>query len=129
MTDKLTKLILTAMAICFCLTLKAQTESNILRQRDSISALIEKESDLAKLAILYNQLAYKYLELGDDTKLISAAEKSLSYARQKDVKDIAYDDNLLLGRAYAQSNKPEDALHCYLSAQSLVDRKTPEGVV
>ncbi|MBQ1883570.1 MAG: tetratricopeptide repeat protein [Bacteroidales bacterium] len=129
MTDKLTKLILTVMAICFCLTLKAQTESDIVRQRDSISKLIEKESDLAKLAVLYNQLAYKHLALDDNAKLISTAEKSLSYARQKNVDDIAYDDNLLLGRAYSQTDKPEEALHCYLSAQSLVDRKTPEGVV
>lgn len=129
MTDKLTKLILTILAICFCLTLKAQTDSDIERQRDSISKLIEKESDLAKLSVLYNQLAYKYLALDDNAKLIFSAEKSLSYARQKNVDDIVYDDNLLLGRAYTQTDKPEEALHCYLSAQSLVDRKTPEGVV
>ena len=47
---------------CFCsLTLKAQTDSDIERQRDSIVKLIEKESNLGKLAMLYNQLAYKHL--------------------------------------------------------------------
>ncbi len=115
---------------CFCsLTLKAQTDSDIERQRDSIVNLIEKESNLGKLAMLYNQLAYKHLALEDDDKVISSAEKSLSYARQEQLNDIAYDDNLLLGRAYSKVNKPEDALHCYLSAQSLVDRKTSEGLV
>ena len=121
---------MTILTVCFCsLTLNAQTDSDIERQRDSIANLISKESDGAKLAVLYNQLAYKHLALEDDDKGITAAEKSLSFARQKELNDIAYDDNLLLGRTYSKVNKPEDALHCYLSAQSLVDRKTPEGVI
>ena len=115
--------------MCICLVLIAQTNSDISRQCDSITSIAEKETDVAKLATLYNQLAYKYLALGDDQKLISSAEKSLSYARQKELDNIAFDDNLLLGRVYARTDKPEDALHCYLSAQSLVDRKTPEGLI
>ncbi|MBR4214917.1 MAG: tetratricopeptide repeat protein [Bacteroidales bacterium] len=121
------KVIITLAAICFCLTLNAQTGDIIVRQRDSISALVAKENDPAKLAVLYNQLAYRYLDLEDDDNLISAAEKSLSYARQKEINDLVYDDNMLLGRAYAKNNHPEDALHCYLSAQNLLDRKTQEG--
>ena len=130
MTYRNIKLITTILAITLCsLTLKAQTDSVLVRQCDSIAKLAEKESDLAKLATLYNQLAYKYLALEDYNKLIPSAEKSLSYARQKDLDSLAFDDNLLLGRAYSKINKPEDALHCYLSAQSLIDRKTPEGLV
>ena len=130
MTYRNIKLIITILALSICsLTLKAQTDSVLVRQCDSITKLAEKESNLAKLAVLYNQLAYKYLELDDKNKLISSAEKSLSYARQDTINDIAFDDNLLLGRAYANINKPEEALHCFLSAQSLVDRKTPEGLV
>ena len=130
MTNKYIKLTITILTVCLCsLSLKAQTYSDIERQRDSIAKLIEKESDLAKLAALYNQLAYKHLALEDDNKSINAAEKSLSYARQKELNDIAYDDNLLLGRAYAKIDKPEDALHCYLSAQSLLDRKTDEVAI
>ncbi len=120
------KVIITLTAICFCLTLNAQTGDIIVRQRDSISALVQKETDASKLAVLYNQLAYRYLDLEDDANLITAAEKSLTYARQNKLDNIAYDDNILLGRAYAKTNDPEDALHCYIAAQNLLD-KTDEG--
>lgn len=130
MFDRITKIIFTIAAIFACGMLNAQTQSDIVRQRDSISVVIENETNSSKLAILYNQIAYKNLELGYNDKAISAAEKSLSYARQNGLKDLEFDNNLLLARIYSQNdNKAETALYYYVAAKSGKDRKTQEGLV
>ena len=125
---RITKIIATVVAICISLTINAQTGADLARQRDSISALIDKETNSVKLALLYNQLAYRHLDLGETDKLITAAEKSLSFCRQTDFKDLAYDNNLLLARTYRKMNtKPEEALYYYVEAKGGLDRNTDEG--
>ncbi|MBR4441267.1 MAG: tetratricopeptide repeat protein [Bacteroidales bacterium] len=125
---RITKIIAIVVAICISLTINAQTGADSARQRDSISALIDKETNSVKLALLFNQLAYRHLDLGETDQLISAAEKSLSFCRQTDFKDLAYDNSLLLARTYRKMNsKPEEALHYYVEAKSGLDRNTDEG--
>jgi len=125
----LNKYTLATIMACICLTLNAQTDAVVVRQRDSITSLISQTTDAATLARLYNTLAYKQLALSDSNKMTRAAERSLYYANKQGLKDLIYDNNLLLARVYCNLNAPEEALHRYLAAQSALDRKTTEGIV
>ena len=127
---RITKILTTVVAIFISLTVNAQTGADLARQCDSISDLIDKETNAVKLALLYNQLAYRYIDLDNPDKLINAAEKSLAYCRQTEFKDLEYDNNLLLARTYRKRNdKPEDALYYYVEARSGLDRNTDEGKI
>ncbi len=125
----LKKYAVAAVLVCICLTLNAQTDADLIRQRDSITSRINGTSNPATLAGLYNALAYKQLALSNKNKMISAAEKSLSLANKLGLKDLVYDNNLLLARTHCSMDAPEEALHRYLAAQSALDRKTPQGIV
>ena len=125
----LKKYLVAAILMCVCLTLRAQTDAVLVRQCDSLNAIIDRTTDAATLASLYNQLAYKQLALSNNTKMIGAAEKSAAFANQAGLKDLVYDSHLLMARTYRNDDAPEEALHHYIAAQSALDRKTTEGSI
>ena len=129
MLQRLTKILLITVMVCASQWLNAQTTDDILRQADSIVDAAHGVHDTAQLASMYNQAAYKYLAAEQYEKSITYAEKSLTNARLKDLKNLIYEDDLLLARTNYKINETEVALYYYIAAKSVLDKKTKEGAI
>ena len=129
MLKRLTAILILTVAVCMGVELKAQTPAEVLSRADSIAELARVETDKSVSAYLYNQAAYRYLSVDEYDKAITYAEKSLTNARLCELKDLMYDDNLLLARTNCKVNEAELALYYYIAAKSILDRKTLEGSI
>lgn len=115
--------------VCASQWLNAQTTEDILRQADSIVDAARSVSDTAQLAYMYNRAAYKYIAAEQYEKAVTYAEKSLTNARLKELKNLMYEADLILARANYKVNETEIALYYYIAAKSIPDKKTKEGAI
>lgn len=110
----------------------AQTNAKIVRERDSLLNLISKETDTRKLSGLYLELANKYqllvrtqspLQQGATyQKLIEAAQKSVTLAKNSKDYSVLLSDYLLLGQVYITVDEPIKSIESYLSARKVLEK-------
>ena len=129
MLRRLTKILIFTVMVCASQWLNAQTTEDLLRQADSIVDAARSVNDTAQLAYMYNRAAYKYIAAEQYEKAVTYAEKSLTNARLKELKNLMYEADLILARANYKVNETEIALYYYIAAKSIPDKKTKEGAI